>query len=212
MNQSTKRILLSSIAAILLLTACASAPAPTQDPAQVQQQIAQSVALTVAAQSAQTAAAKPSDTPLPTPTEVVSPTQAPLLPTATPFVIVPPPTIAAGGGGSGGGVTVKSDYSCDIIHARPFDNTYFRPNDTFDIKWTILNTGTKTMRAGLDLKYLSGDEMTTVKKVELPEIKPGEQYSVNFDAVVPAKEGFHVMTWVVEGPLCYPYVAIYVEK
>lgn len=206
MNASTKRILFSAMTVIFLLTACAPAPS-TPDPTQVANQIAASVVLTVAAQNAQTAAAKPTDTPLPppTPTEVL-----PLIiPTATAFVIVPP-TVASGGGG--GGTTTKREYACDIIRRRPFDNTYFRPNDTFDIRWTIVNTGTKTIRAGTDVKYSAGPQMTGVKLVELPELKPGDQYQIDFDATAPAQEGTHVMTWVVEGGLCYPYVVIIVEK
>jgi hypothetical protein len=31
------------------------------------------------------------------------------------------------------------------------------------------------------------------------------------DAVAPAEKGKHVMTWVVEGNMCYPYIAIVVE-
>ena len=93
-----------------------------------------------------------------------------------------------------------------------FDNTSFRPGDTFDIKWTIVNTGTKTMVAGLDLKFNSGTQMTNRTRVELPELKPGAQFAVDFDAVAPNKEGTYVMTFLVEGGLCYPYVAIIVEK
>ncbi|HET9589128.1 MAG TPA: hypothetical protein VFO91_10100, partial [Anaerolineales bacterium] len=74
------------------------------------------------------------------------------------------------------------------------------------------NTGTKTMAAGLDLKYFSGPQMTTLARVELPELKPGEQFYVDFDAVAPAQQGFHVMTYTVDGQLCFPYVAIVVER
>ena len=207
MNRSANRILFSAMAVIFLLTACAQAPS-TPDPAEVANQIATSVALTVAAQSAQTAAAKPTDTPPPTPTLVLPPT--PIIPTATAFVIVPP-TVVPGGGG-GGGATIKPEFACNVITRRPLDNTFFRPNDTFDIKWTIVNTGTKTIRAGTDLKYSVGPQMTSVTFVELPEMKPGAQYEIIFDATAPSKEGHQVMTWVVEGGLCYPYVSIIVEK
>lgn len=212
MNQSTKRVLFPVMAVIFLLTACGTpAPAATQDPALIQQLIEQSVALTIAAQNAETLAAVPTNTPLPTQTESAPPTAA--LPTATPFVIVPPTnTVVAASGG--GGVTVKADYACDIIRRRPFDNTIFRPNDSFDIKWTIVNTGTRTWQAGLDLKYFSGPEMTpsNAGPVELPEMKPGDQFTIDFDAITPRDVGFHVMTWTVEGQICFPYVAIYVEK
>jgi len=214
-HQSTKRVLFSVMAVIFLLTACGSpaASAPTQDPALVQQVIQQSVALTVAAQNLQTAEAQaqlPTNTALPTQTEV--PALVPALPTATPFVIVPP-TLAPVSGGGGGGSIPKPEYACDVIHQRPYDNTYFKPNDSFDVNWTIVNTGTRTWIAGLDLKYFSGDKMTNTGNVfQLPEMKPGDQYPVVMDATAPGKVGFHVMTWMIEGKICFPYVAIYVDK
>jgi hypothetical protein len=221
MNQPTKRVMIFALALIILLAACTPAAAPTQDPALVQQLIEQAVALTVAAQDAQAteqqALIVPSNTPLPTQTEVLPPTPTSLLPTATPFVIVPATNTAvvSSGGGGGGGVapTAVQQYACQAVNRRPFDNEVFKPNDEFDIRWTILNTGTRTMRAGLDLEYVSGPEMTgTVKFVELPEIKPGDSYQVIFDAVAPGKPGSYVMTWRVEGPICFPYTAILVER
>jgi Ig-like domain-containing protein len=214
MNQTTKRILFSVMAVIFLLAACAPAPAATQDPALVQQLIEQSVALTVAAQNAQTLEAQAlipaaTNTPLPTQTEVAPP--APALPTATPFVIVPP-TVAPVTGGGGGVTTTKPEFACDIIHQRPFDDTSFKPGDTFDVKWTIVNTGTRTWRKGLDLKYLSGPKMTSTANIELPEMKPGDQFNVVLDATAPTDSGTQVMVWVIEGQICYPYVRIIVNK
>ena len=218
MKQPTKRALIFALAMTVLLAACVPAAAPTQDPEEIERQIAEAVALTVAAQNAaateQAALIVPSNTPLPTQTEVAPPTPTPLLPTATPFVIVPPTNTVAASSGGGGSVvpTAKPLYACDITNRRPFDNTIFKPNDEFDIRWTIINTGTRTMRAGLDLEYLSGPNMTSKTFVELPELSPGETYEVVFDAVAPSKQGFHVMTWRVEGPLCFPYVAINVGR
>ena len=215
MNQSTKRILISTLAILVLLSACAPAQAPTQDPALIQEQIAESVAMTVAAQNAEATAQQalivPSNTPLPTQTEAIPASPTPILPTATPFVIVPPTSTFSSGGG-GAVPTARLDYACNAISRRPFDNTVFRPNDSFDIKWTIVNTGTKTWRAGLDLKYFSGPQIANTNFIELPALKPGDEYEVILDAVAPTKLGFHVMTWTVEGQLCFPYVAIQVEK
>jgi hypothetical protein len=214
MNQSMKRILFSAMAMIFLLAACQPAQ-PAPNPEDTANQVATSVALTVAAQDAQTKAAQSSvpeatNTTLPTQTAEIPPSPTLILPTATPFVVVPPTVVS---GGSGGGVpSVKPDYACDTIRSRPFDNTILRPNATFDIKWTIVNTGTKIMRAGLDLHFNSGTQMTAVTRVELPQMNPGDQYAVQFDGVAPAKEGTYVMTFIVEGGLCYPYVAIKVEK
>lgn len=215
MNQSTKRILISTIAILVLLSACAPAQAPTQDPALIQQLIEQSVALTVAAQNAEATAQQalivPSNTPLPTQTEAGAATPTLSLPTATPFVIIPPTSTFSSGGG-GAAPTAKLDYACDAISRRPFDNAVFKPNDTFDIKWTIVNTGTKTWRAGLDLKYVSGPQIANTNFIELPALKPREEYVVILDAIAPAQLGRHVMIWTVEGQLCFPYVAIQVEK
>jgi hypothetical protein len=212
-----KQVLLGVVAMILLLSACQPAP-PTPDPDDVADQVATSVALTVAAQNAQTQAAVspsavPTNTTLPTQTEegvVPSPTPietATTLPTVTAMA---PPTSVSGGGG--GGTTTQKEYACDTIRRRPLDNTVFRPGARFDIKWTIVNTGTRNMRAGLDLHYNSGPQMTSRTRLELPELKPGDQFAVDFDAVAPTTEGTHIMTFIVEGALCYPYVAIVVEK
>jgi len=208
MSLSTKRILLSMMGVILLLAACAPAAQPTESPVDIADQVATAVALTVAAQNTQTAEAIPpaTNTPLPTQTEAVPPSPTAVLATVTPLVL---PTVTSGGGG---GTTTKPEYACAIIRRRPIDNTVFHPNDTFDIEWTIVNTGTKTMRTGLDLKFNSGDQLTAVTGVALPELKPGDQYAVDFAGVAPTQEGFHVMTFVVEGGLCYPYVVIKVEK
>lgn len=215
MKPTTTKTLFSVTAVIFLLAACAPAAAPTQDPAEVQKQIQESVALTVAAQSAATneaqALIQPSNTPLPTQTEAVPPTPTLLLPTATPFEIVPP-TLAPSSGGGGGSTVVKADYACDAINRKPYDNQYFKPNAHFDIKWTIVNTGTKAWPAGYDLKYFSGPEMSTTNRIELPAMAPGDQFNVDLDGVAPSKQGFAVMTWTIDGQICFPYVAIIVEK
>jgi len=217
MKPTMNKILFSVTAMVVLLAACAPTSAPTQDPAEIQKQIQESVVLTVAAQNAATAAAQPaivepSNTPLPTQTEeVVLPTPTLVLPTATPFEIVPPTTAPSGGGG-GGGTIAKADYACDAISRKPRDNSYFKPNAKFDIKWTLINTGTKAWPAGYDLKYFSGPNMATTSLIELPAMAPGAKFDVDLDGVAPSEQGFAVMTWTVEGQICYPYVAIIVEK
>lgn len=211
MKQHAKQILFFTLALTFLLAACAPAAA-TPNAVDLENQVATAVALTVASQNLETQQAIPpaTNTPLPTATEVVAASPTPLLPTATPFVIVPPTTVAGGGGG---GVTVsKPDYACDTIRRRPFDNTVFKPGDSFDIKWIIVNTGTKTMRAGLDLKFSAGTLLANTDRVELPELKPGAQYAVDFDAVAPEREGTYTMTFIVEGGLCYPATLIKVER
>jgi hypothetical protein len=137
-----------------------------------------------------------------------------VVPLDTPTAIVLPTSTSSGGGSTtgGGGTTSSTGYSCEAINRRPYDNTSYKPGEKFDIKWTIHNNGTKTMVAGLDLKFSNGDKLMSNKTVELPELKPGAEFSVNFDAVAPDKPGSYVMVYMVEGGLCYPYTAIVVEK
>jgi hypothetical protein len=203
------RAIITLFTLALFLGACLPATPgqqdPTQSPQDVQSQVETAVAQTIEAQNqvgtfvAQTMAAQATATFTPTPFTI---------PTLTPFVISTPTNKPSGGGG----VPSKPDYACDVIHQRPFDNTEFLHGQSFDIKWTILNTGAKTWPAGYDLKYWSGPHMTSAGTVQLPEMDPNEQFSVVFDATAPNEPGLQVMTWVVEGQLCFPYVAIIVTK
>jgi hypothetical protein len=213
MRSSIKKILFIAVALITLLSACVPAQ-PTQSASDIANQVATAVALTMAAQNsiethvAETVGPMATNTMLPTQTEVVL-----IPPTETPTaVILPTATKASSGGGGGGGTTVKPDYACNPFPRKPRDNTIFKPNDEFDISWTIVNTGKKTMQAGIDVRYNSGTKLTSSTFAELPELKPGDQYVVVFDAVAPEKEGTYIMTFIVEGGLCYPYTAIIVEK
>lgn len=212
MKQSITRIFFTAMAVIFLLSACTPAAAPTVDPAEVANQIATSVALTVASQNLETEQAIPEATattlPTDTPAVVDTPTLVADLPTATPFVIVPPTNVPSGGGG----VAVQSDYECNSISRRPRDYQVFKPGDEFDVRWTIVNTGRKTMVAGLDLKFSAGTNFIGINRVELPKLEPGDEYEVIFDAVAPDKNGNYIMTFIVEGGLCYPYAAITVER
>ena len=214
MKQSRKQIIFT-LTIIFLLAACAPAQVPTPEPEDVAELVATSVALTVASQNLDTAEAEPppaTETPLPTATEAVldTPTAVPGL--DTPTAIPLPSATTVSGSSTGGGSTARPEYSCDSTQRRPFDYTVFKPNDKFDIKWTIFNNGTKTLRAGLDLKFSNGTKLMPDTIVELPELKPGDEFQIGFDGVAPAKEGNYVMVYVVEGQLCYPYTAIKVEK
>lgn len=171
-----------------------------------QSQIEQAVALTVAAQQAQA-----TDTPVP-PLEVTAePTLTPFdLPTATPFI--PTVTLIPTNTPSSSGVVFRPEYACSVINRKPKDNTEFKRKAKFDIRWTIVNTGTKTWPPGIDVKYFSGPQMATVNRIEIPTaLKPGEKFVVDLDAVAPDKRGFYVMTWTLDGQMCFPYVAINVK-
>ena len=209
MTPKTYRIVSLVLTAAFLLAACSPAPAPTAptvDLNEIANQVSTAVVGTMAAQQTGTAAAQPSATETPVPN--LPPTMTQILSTATPFVVPTATSYSSSGGSSS---VTRYKYSCDVIHQRPLDNSEFRPGDDFDIKWTIVNTGTATWPAGTDFKYFSGPKMTSAGALELPQMKPGDQYSVAFDASAPSEKGFQVMTWIVQGGFCYPYVAIIVD-
>jgi hypothetical protein len=194
------------LGAAALLGACA--PGMTQE--QIQVLVQQSVAQTVVSQNSMgTAVAQTVQAMSPASTVTPQPTLALLnLPTLTPFATVTPFTVSSGGGGGGGGGSSKAKYACDFYTVKPKDNQAFKPGDPFDIRWIITNTGTADMRAGLDFEYLSGPHLTTKSGIELPLLEPGDKFQFDADANAPLEKGDYVMTWKVEGGLCYPYVAI----
>ena len=190
---------------LLLLAACAPFRARTETVSaeDVQAQVATSVALTLDAYSTETAGRA---TPTPTVTLTPVPSLTPF-PTLTPFT--PPPTQPLGGGGP-----AAVEYGCAVTAKVPYDNTVFRPNTDFDVKFWLKNVGTKTWAAGADLFFDGGTDMlTTDVRYELPEVKPGQQVGpFLFDARSPKKAGTFVMNFKTQGGFCYPYVRIVVKR
>jgi hypothetical protein len=183
---------------------------PAPDSQQLADQVATSVALTVTELSKTLPA---TDAPSPTSTEFASPTATEFVPpTATLIPTLVVPVITA---------TATPVYTCDIIDQRPRDDTQFRPNEKFDVKWTIINNGTKKWPDGTILEYLNGAELTWVTSLEMPRLKPGEKFEVVLDAITPDEQERHVMAWAVKAPgeskntfhwMCYPYIRIIVGK
>lgn len=166
----------------------------------VENRIANSVEQTVTAQSplaSPTAAADAAftftETPTPTPF---------IIDTFTPFPVSP----------TGTRVSRQAKYACAVINRRPFDLSEYNQGAKFDIKWTIVNIGSKAWVAGIDVKYYSGPKMATTNRVQIPKVMdPNDSYTIVMDAFAPNKKGRHVMTFAVDGPMCYPYVAIIVK-
>jgi Ig-like domain from next to BRCA1 gene len=211
-SKPSARNVLKHAGLLALVTILLAACAPGISPEQVQMQVQTGVAQTVEAQNGMaTSVAMTVAAMIPTATLTPSPTDIPLdIPTLTPVIPIASVTPFVSSGG-GGGSSTKAKYACDV-QTRPFDNTAYKPGDPFDIKWIITNTGTATWEAGKDLEYYSGPQMTTHGGVQLPEMEPGDTYTLTADANAPEEKGFHVMTWKLEGGFCWPYVAIYSGK
>jgi len=197
-----KRILLL---AILVLTACVPQPATPAGPsaAEIEAMIGTSVALTVTAHM-QTQAAIPSETPIPTDTPSPTTTASPF-PTFTPFS-TPTKFVNI--------IPTQADYACAVYNKSPADNSIFKPNKDFDVKFWLRNVGTRKWDKGADLSYHDGTKMIVGATVyELPEVKPGQSVGpFIFDAKSPKKLGDFTMRLKLQGGFCYPYIKILVRK
>jgi hypothetical protein len=131
------------------------------------------------------------------------------IPTLTPFAVSTPTKVP--GTGSGAAATAEPKYSCDIIRLRPTAYAEYNRGQKFDIKMTVVNNGTRGWYEGFDLKYSGGTQMSSVTRVQLPAMEPGDKFEVVLDAVSPTEKGNHTMTWRVDGPSCFGYVVITVK-
>jgi len=212
--------LVFTLFAITMLVACApGVQSPSQEEIdsavntavaramEAQGEVSTSVAMTVAAQNAQTAVAIPS----PTSTTAAS---SGFVTNTPPPSDTPAPTIQAPAtDASTSTVTATPQlYACDVYTQNPKDSAKVSPGENFKIKWIVVNTGNKAWRPGVDVKFSDGSQMTTATFVEIPNaLQPGDQYSIVLNAVAPTEQGLHYMTWIVEGGLCYAYIAIDVK-
>ncbi len=207
MNRIFTRWLLILLAGLGLLAACR--PAPTPDAAVVLEAVNTAVALTMEAQNAtQTAqaAAAASETPPPPPPTA---TPQPVAPTATPI----PPTLGVDTGGSGTGYTPPPP-KCVLVGQEPMDGAELRPEQDFDIVWTLQNNSTVTWPQNADISFLSGTNIGKQTLYHLPQdVPPGSSITIRIDAVAPKAEGFYVSQWAIRADqvYCRPFFAFYVK-
>ena len=213
-----------ALAAALLLSACIPSVSPagsTIDATQAAALVETAVAQALNAQATQIAASVPEASPTAVATNTPIPAPATLtpIPTITPLVLAATATSASGGSSSGGGAITYPDACDEGVSAtkKPYDLTVFKAGDPFDIKFTIVNTGTTTWAVGKDLFHVDGPDMTTAgfPFVELPEMKPGDSFTVGpYDAIAPAANKNAVnqgMYFKLEGGFCWPYIVITVK-
>lgn len=201
-----KLLFLVTLAA--LLTACLPAAQPVADvqgqvntavagTMQANEQIDLAVAQTVAAGEAAVSEESANIS------EVALQATNTLEPTFTPFVaasLTPTATL------------IPLKYTCSVFKKKPKDNETFSKNAKFDVKFTVTNTGTRPWPKGIDFKFVGGTDLASPNRVEIPRaLQPGEAYEIVLDGQAPDKKGFYVMTYFVDGPMCYGYIAINVK-
>ena len=172
---------------------------------------------TFSAQLTETAFANPTATPLP-PTETSTSTNTPTVTetptpsnTATYYSATPKYTKTA---------TPKptdSKWNCSITFQLVEDNHVFSPNEPFDGRWTVKNTGTEIwLQTDVDYRYMSGTEMQTHNKVyDIPEeVDPGESVTIVVDMQAPSSTGYYETFWALArhaDGFCYLPVRIRVK-
>jgi hypothetical protein len=203
--------LFSAMIIILLLSSCTTAglPAvtptpyyivitntPTVDMAPFMTQAAE----TVFAVLTQTALAIPSNTPTASETPTSTQTYTPIwtstpIPTNTPVKSstpvksnTPKPTATS----------ENRDYQCSVTWQLVEDNHEFSPNEDFDGRWTIKNTGSQTWQAiDVDYRYMSGTKFQTHGDVfDLPsDVLPDDSITITVDMRAPGSSGYYEAFW-----------------
>ncbi len=211
------------LVAVLLLSACVPTSTATDETTfnatEAAQLVETAVAQALDEQAADFATVVAQATPTLDATKTAIPAPATLTPppTITPLVLADAATSTPAS--SGGGGSYKPEYACELVSIQPPPNnsSVFNKGASFDILITIKNSGTATWPAGYDLTYHDSASSTnlvpgTTIFEELPEVEPGETYTIGaYDGVAPDKKGHYVMTFRLEGEFCWPYVAIDVK-
>ena len=184
----------------LLCVGCTVVLSPANPAVQLQEDVTQSLTqvfistqmatletliaqLTVDAQNSPTN--EPTQTATMTSTSLPTMTQAPL-PIVIPTLILAPtksPTPPA--------------YRCEILSQSSYKKT-FVPNEDFDARWTVKNTGTSNWDASIfDYQHLSGEMMDKRGDIfDLPStIEPGKQFNILVDMKAPSQPGRYITIW-----------------
>lgn len=218
----SKKLILTSLLVILLLSACSfpgsPAAVPTADVALTLDAARTQAAMTVAAEIASQATATPlpptatlaptsTEVPSPTPFPTFTPSNTPLPPTATLIPYTPTITLT----------NTPTDYNCTITASSPAANASFSKKADFDAKWTLKNTGTQTWFTGeIDYIYSSGEKMQKYNDAYdlAVEVQNGKSVDIIVDMIAPDKEGTFTSTWsLVRGSrtICQMKVTIVVK-
>jgi len=209
-NRRNRFWLIASAGVLLFACAPLFAPvSPTLDPNSVNTLIAGTAA------AAQTRTAlltpptwTPSFTPFPSGTASITPTTTETFVfalatftktrTSTPS---PVPTDPDGSGGGGG----NQNLSCSVTGVSPSNNTVFSPNQDFDARWTVKNTGTSRWEAsGMDYVFVGGDSFHQQSGYDLPgNVKSGAIVELAVDMIAPATPGTYSTTWNIKDGKTY---------
>lgn len=200
----------------LIVLGCSSPLLATPPPASASVPLGTVVAETAAAAQTQTAMViTPSSTPTVPPTATKTATVTPS-PTATILFItetnVPDSLLETGGyeeenNGSAIGIASGTpssskkrirEWACRITYRSPANEIVIARETTFQVKWTVQNTGTKTWpKKGVDVVYASGADLHIGKPyIDIPAtVGPGGKTTVTITLVAPKRAGDYSTRW-----------------
>ena len=80
------------------------------------------------------------------------------------------------------------------------DDTEFAPGESFSKVWRVRNSGTCAWEDGVELLYLSDDQMGGPGAVDVPPNDPDDTFDLRVDLVAPTSPGAHRSTWRLRTP------------
>ena len=78
------------------------------------------------------------------------------------------------------------------------DNTRFEKEAEFTKTWRMRNAGSEDWPENTVLAFVSGERMAEVSKVEIGEVKAGENVDISVDMVAPNADGSYRSTWQIQ--------------
>ncbi len=142
------------------------------------------------------------------------------LPALSPFLFAASAPVVTVGIEDPGVSADALNYSCQLTAQSPADWKVMGRRTTFDVKWTLKNTGTKVWGIhGVDVKFRGGFPVGTKfhtgpNLFDLPhKVGPGQKITLAMDMIAPKNSGNYVDNWglYVGGQVfCKFYIAIVV--
>ncbi len=95
-------------------------------------------------------------------------------------------------------VAAKKEYTCSVVSQSPKDWTKMKPRQDFDMRWTVLNTGSKTWTTnGTDYKYIRGAQLHTKNSTyDMPKnVATDGKIALYIDMMAPKNKGTYTTYW-----------------
>jgi hypothetical protein len=114
-------------------------------------------------------------------------------------------------------VAAKKEYGCSLVSQSPKDWTKMKPRQSFDARWTVLNTGSRSwLKSGTDLLYISGTKMQTHGDTfDMPKnVGPDGKIALYVDMIAPKTKGTYTSYWGLSNgsqPFCRFYLIVTVK-